>query len=104
MTARRLTLLLILYVALDFANPLMPGAVTFDAADCTDGVHSDAARGAGQLPAGVFVPSGDWITPPTAAAVRTPRPAAPRLPGRWLNAVRRPSTPLAEPPGSVEDH
>jgi len=38
---RRLTLLLIVYVTLDFANPLMPGAVRFDAG----GVGIVAAHG-----------------------------------------------------------
>lgn len=40
----RLVLLVALYVALDFANPLMPGAVCFDAGDTVDGVRGQRPR------------------------------------------------------------
>jgi hypothetical protein len=53
-------LALVLYVGLDFANPLMPGAVCFDAADSVDGV--------GRVP-----PS---VAAPCAAADPVPEPAA----------------------------
>ncbi len=37
--------LLLLYVGADFANPLMPGAVSFDAAESVDGIRADRLRG-----------------------------------------------------------
>jgi hypothetical protein len=37
--ARRLTLLLVLYVGLDLANPFMPGAFNFDPDESFEGVH-----------------------------------------------------------------
>ncbi|MBI2158262.1 MAG: hypothetical protein HYU26_15380, partial [Candidatus Rokubacteria bacterium] len=41
MTVSRLTLrLLLLYVALDFSNPLMPGAVSFDPDDSVEAVRA----------------------------------------------------------------
>jgi hypothetical protein len=43
----RLTLLLVIYVALDFSNPLMPGAVSFGAAESVEARHGDRLRGAG---------------------------------------------------------
>lgn len=43
MTARRFALLLVLYVSLDFANPLMPGAVWF-LDGSVDMVHADRVR------------------------------------------------------------
>ena len=41
---RRLALLLLLYVSLDFANPLMPGAVTFDPSGSVDGLRAPRVR------------------------------------------------------------
>lgn len=41
---RRLTLLLLVYISLDFANPLMPGAVQFDGGGAVDVVQADRAR------------------------------------------------------------
>lgn len=43
MDASRLALLLLVYVTLDFANPLMPGAVRFDGGS-VDAVHADRGR------------------------------------------------------------
>ena len=36
--------LLLMYVGLDFANPMMPGAVSFDPSECVEGVHLERAR------------------------------------------------------------
>lgn len=101
-TMRRppLVLLLFLYVALDFSNPLMPGAVNFGAEESVEGVRAER-RLAPDLPD---------VRPATPA----PEPAAPavepadaRPPGprpvrvTWLPASRR--TPVhardAAPPG-----
>jgi hypothetical protein len=43
MSASRLALLLVVYVALDFANPLMPGAVSFEGGS-VEAVDADGAR------------------------------------------------------------
>jgi len=42
-TGRRLTLILFVYISLDFANPLMPGAVQFDG-ESMDVVQADRVR------------------------------------------------------------
>jgi hypothetical protein len=44
MVVPRLAWLILIYVTLDFANPLMPGAVNFDAEDSVDGVHAERVR------------------------------------------------------------
>lgn len=43
MRCRGLALLLVLYVAADFANPMMPGAVSFDPAESVEGIHAARA-------------------------------------------------------------
>ena len=49
MTLNRLSVLLILYVAADFANPLMPGAVSYPNGS-VEGVHVERSRTADVLP------------------------------------------------------
>ena len=41
---QRLVLLLLVYVAVDFANPLMPGAVSFNPDDSVEAVRASQAR------------------------------------------------------------
>jgi hypothetical protein len=54
MDARRLALLLFVYVTLDFANPLMPGAVRFDGGS-VDAIRADRVRPTPSVPV-AFVP------------------------------------------------
>jgi hypothetical protein len=44
MRRRLFAILLLLYVAADFSNPMMPGAVSFDPSASVDGVRADRAR------------------------------------------------------------
>jgi hypothetical protein len=50
----------VLYLGADLANPLMPGALTFDPTDSVDAVHAERA----------------WAPPSRAAADAGPRPPA----------------------------
>ncbi|MBI1737585.1 MAG: hypothetical protein HYR51_20630 [Candidatus Rokubacteria bacterium] len=43
---RGLLVLVLLYVALDFTNPLIPGAVSFDPEACTEGARIERGRAA----------------------------------------------------------
>jgi hypothetical protein len=100
MTRARLALLA--YVALDFANPLMPGAVSFDLSASIEGVHGHRLRADGS------------VTPVAAAprplALAIDRPARPRLPettpavGREPISPPRFRAPSTEPPPPSEDH
>jgi hypothetical protein len=69
--ARLLVFLLAVYAACDFANPLMPGAVCFDAEASLDGLRP--AREAGPVEAAPAGPA-PRVTAPVA------RPAAPAQP------------------------
>ena len=57
MSLLKLALLLAVYVSLDFSNPMMPGAVSFDTTDSVEGRRADRGReaeveaGASHLPA-----------------------------------------------------
>ena len=82
MTASRLTLLLLLlYVVLDFSNPLMPGAVSFDLDESVEAVRPGR------------------LEPPATAGAATPAPAPSRVesaaPAR--SALRRPAGRAAPP-------
>lgn len=104
MGGRRLALFLLLYVALDFSNPHMPGAVNFDPADSVEGVHAERVRAdrqeaASETPAALF---------PVAAVEhdRPPRPpvnAAP-LTDREPPVVRRSPTRSPDPASPGDDH
>jgi hypothetical protein len=93
MRAARLSFLaLVLYVAADFANPLMPGAVCFDPNESVDGVArarsstivppvlSGAPGPATPLPAPPPVTAPSFIACPAAGAAATPPRARAALP------------------------
>lgn len=103
MAARRLALLLLLYVSLDVANPLMPGAVQF-----VDGsvevVQGDRARPGSLCAPGLLVRL-PTLERPRVAVQTLPRScpvsAGPR---QALLPVRRPPDASSAPPSSAEDH
>jgi hypothetical protein len=69
----RLALLLLLYVALDFSNPLMPGAVSFDLSESVEGVH--AVRPRIEAPSVAIAPLLIVVPEPLPVLVRAaPRP------------------------------
>jgi len=103
MNLRRLSVLFILYVAADFANPLMPGAVTF-LDGSVEAVHVERARFAEVTPGAPVLASDECI-----AVARLPCPAPhprPLPPAAWLWLVPVPRALLAEsgPPPPSEAH
>lgn len=102
MGGSRLALLLFLYLAADFTNPLMPGAVSLDHGS-VEAVHSERARTADVVPAAPAVAPSEWIDR-SPVAWRGPRPTPVRPVTRFrVTLARRPSVapPDAAPP---EDH
>ena len=98
-----LTLLLFLYVAADFANPLMPGAVSYPNGS-VEAVRVERSRMAEVLPRAPVVPSFERIE------LRDLLWHAPRLTpirpvtGLRLIPVRRALLTRPDPPPSSEDH
>jgi hypothetical protein len=91
MSRRRLVVLLLtVYAALDFANPLMPGAVTFEADDTVAGVHAPSPRL--PQPEAVPVPERLCVSQAPEGSPR-PMPAAPV--GSLVAAPRRALDPHA---------
>jgi len=102
MVVRALVLLIVLYIALDFTNPHMPGAVTFDPAKSIEGVHAERTR----------------QTQPATIAIPAPRPVrlveAPTqgfaderlvpLPARRWRTPHLQRTSAPDPPAASEDH
>jgi hypothetical protein len=106
MKPRCLVLPLLLYVALDFANPLMPGAVCFDPNASIEGVVvPDGQTGKPGLPRRSLgdLPSDD--DRPTSSMKATRRSAAPQqVLGEWFVEVRRAHSPSHESSSTVDDH
>jgi hypothetical protein len=100
---RRVPLLVLLYVTLDFANPLMPGAVRFEAG-AVESVQADrvARSAATVMPAPAALRTEDLLPPDEALGVPVPAPAIPRPVRR---DVRRVGSPRSDPsPSPIEDH
>ena len=102
MKGRCLVALLALYAGLDFANPLMPGAVHF-----VDGVVTvvDGAREAPAKPP-LALPSASSLERPVSSRGPTPAvkvSAGADQPRPWRVPVRRPHR-AAEPPPLADDH
>ncbi len=98
MRARRLILVIAIYVGLDLTNPFMPGAFTFDPEQSVEGVHGE--RGGQQLvapgtPAAPRVQTDRTLAPP-----RRPAPAA----RKWFAGLRPAHVPVSDPPPRSEDH
>ncbi len=89
MRGRRLVLLLVIYVGLDFANPMMPGAVNFDPGDSVEAIHAERGR----LPESPVATAPD----PAAGPVEPP-PMADTVGMRPIVAVPRATPILAGPP------
>jgi hypothetical protein len=98
--ARGWFLPLLLYLAADFANPLMPGAVCFDPDDSVEGVG--CARSSVMAPQVLAAPSRATMPPVTATAPVT-RPTAPRRGSgaAWARPQARAALqPVSEPSSS----
>lgn len=99
MTIRKLAWLIAVYVTLDFANPLMPGAVTFDADASIEGVTVDHSHGLSReaVLSSVFVDVGQRERPRVRRSQATTR-------SRRFVEVRRTPAPSSDPPSPTEDH
>jgi hypothetical protein len=101
MRARRLILLLGLYVSLDLTNPFMPGAFTFNPDDSVDGVclHYEVFRSRlAAIPAPPSIRDAAMKRP-----VVTPQPADPPAVSEWFVDLRQRQSSSSEPP-PTEDH
>lgn len=103
MRGRQLTLLLILYVSLDFADPLMPGAVRF-VEGALDVVDAERARSKDSTVRLSLAPP----PPRTERVVTRPVSANPVAAGHrrppWRAPVSRACPPACDPVPSLEDH
>lgn len=107
MKGRRLALLLLVYLALDLGNPLMPGVVHF-VGGRLDVVEAGRPRGADVPAPAVAVraaplwtgPERSPVSPRLGALVAPPRPWLPRP---WI-PVRRALPSAAHPAVSPDDH
>jgi hypothetical protein len=99
---RRGTLLLVIYLALDFANPMMPGAVQL-----VDGVLKSVA---GCQARGAEDPDAPDTAPARRVSPILPRQAPDPAPRRFVSAplprpvlFRAPFEPCSAPPSSLDD-
>jgi hypothetical protein len=103
MNLSRLSILLILYVAADFANPLMPGAVSYPKGS-VEAVHVERSRTADVLPDAPVIASFECVALtelpryPVRMTASRPVPAHRRIP------VRRARVTCPDAPPSSEDH
>jgi hypothetical protein len=103
MGARRLVFLLLLYVTLDFANPLMPGAVRFDGGGI-ETVHADRVRPV--VPFASVVATSEKIADRAARQVRASGESdqIPEPHGRGVVRIRRMLASSSDPAAPSEDH
>lgn len=96
--------LLLLYVLLDFSNPLMPGAVSFDPWESTEGVSLERLR-VGSPSAGVGpAPPASGVEPASKPGLVRPRMRL-RTPSRaWLVQRRRAHAAYPDPSATPDDH
>jgi hypothetical protein len=103
MPRSRLTLLVLLYLVLDFTNPHMPGAVSFDPDESIDGVRVERDRQAWSSRGVVPSPLPVHLMPILASRDTAPR-VAPTPGRRWRrDCVRRMRRPDSRP-SSPADH
>jgi hypothetical protein len=103
MIPARLTLLLLLYVSLDFASPLLPGAVSF-----ADGAFIEAYRSTRLRD--TLTAATPWLEPalagvtPVRPEVRPVRRPAPDHRPTWRGDSGRAHPSLCSPASPLEDH
>lgn len=106
MMARRLALLVVLYVGADLSNPFMPGAFRFSADESVEvpGVTRAARRAAVIASNRVKVdppePSRPSYLPSPERGAGAPTASL----GEWFVDLRRAHTPFHEPPSAADDH
>jgi len=99
---RHIVLAVLVYVVIDFGNPLIPGAVSFDVDQSVDGLHADRGRAATPVAAEPCARCSTGATVPVVwKAQSSGRPGRPpRRPG----VVRTVRADAAGPVPSAEDH
>jgi hypothetical protein len=105
MGARRLLFLLLLYVTLDFANPLMPGAVRFDGRGL-ETVPADRARPSSLIASIDLVATSEKIADRAVRRVRASSQSDPITEPRRRAVVRirRTLASSSDPAVASEDH
>jgi hypothetical protein len=99
-----LVLCLLVYLALDFANPLMPGAVRFDRGS-VDVVQGDRARAGVPTVCVELAPTPEAVVDRLAQVQALRRPRLVAEPGRPpLTPVRCALPPSSDPATPSEDH
>jgi hypothetical protein len=104
---RRLTLLFVMYVALDLSSPFVPGAFNFNPDESVEAVSRRRDASARRLPPGTTPPPSPRDE--TCRVVQS-RPAGPALTTRpravsdWLIDVRRAHAPVPQVSTLSEDH
>jgi hypothetical protein len=103
MAASRVSLLLLVYITLDFANPLMPGAVSFDRGS-VEVVNADRARPTAVVPV-CIVTSPETVLERLHDVQAVPRPA-PSAHRSWEAVIRIRHAPPSSPDPAVspDDH
>jgi hypothetical protein len=102
MKLRRLTLLLMLYLCLDLANPWMPGAFRFNPDESVEGVCAQDPAIRPQFgPAPTLRPVRADSETGARPTVRRPDFRTPR---QWFVGLRQGHSPSADPPSTTEDH
>lgn len=105
MRASRLAVLfLLLYVALDFGNPLMPGAVSFDPEDCVEAVRAGRVTAPADGVAVAPAPAPPRFEPVRSADLPLAPVPAPGPPRERLAHARRIPAPAAAAARLSEDH
>jgi hypothetical protein len=102
MSLLKLALLLVVYVSLDFANPMMPGAVTFDTNDSVEGRKADRGRDADADAVASRLPATTALRHATVqpARIGSARPAPQGAPVWQVHVRRVYSTAAADGSGS----
>ncbi len=98
-------LLILLYVTLDFANPMMPGAVMFNPDDTIEGVYVERVRPQSPAVAVALVPilgHGDLL--PIIRAVARGLRENPEAPNRWRVQIGRAHSFSPDPASLTDDH
>lgn len=99
MSLLKLALLLVVYVSLDFANPMMPGAVSFDSGGSVEGRKADRGRDADAVASRLQATTVLRHVTVQPARIGSARPAPQGVPV-WQVHVRRVYSTVADGAGS----
>lgn len=103
MTPAWLTLLLAVYLSLDFANPLLPGAVSFDDGPFIEAYRSPRLRDTLTAPTPSLAPAPAGLAP-VRLGIRPVRRPAPDLRPTWRGDSGRAHPSLSSSASPLDDH